>query len=97
MKKFIFRFWTKTADRQCKNLTLRVFVSTWEDEDIPDGYLFLDKGIFSIFIDNYEIVREKSSMDWKEYFKIYVSGGLKLQVYSNKYPVYLNLPVLENE
>ena len=95
MKKFIFKFWTRTFDGQLKQLTLRVIPSTWEKEDIPNGYLFLKYESFNIFINDYEIIEEKSSPDWKEYFEIYVSKALRLQVYSNRCPVYLNLPELE--
>ena len=97
MKKYVFKFWTETSDKQRKTLALRVIVSTWEDDDIPNGYLFVRQGTFNVFIDNYKIIKEKTSPDWKEYFKIHVSGGLRLQVYSDKYPVYLHLPELEED
>ena len=95
MKKFIFKFWIETSGRQRKVLTLRVVPSCWEDDGIPNGYVFLQQQSYNIFIDKYEIIEDRSSSDWKEYFEIYVSGGLRLQVYSKKYPVYLNLPELE--
>lgn len=97
MKKFIFKFWTETSDKQKKTLALRVFPSTWKESDIPNGYLFLHQRSYNIFIDNYKIIEELSSPDWKEYFSVYVSGGLRLQVYSDRYPVFLNLPELEQD
>lgn len=98
MKKFIFNFWTETSDKQKKNLTLRVVPSTWEDDGIPNGYLFLQQRSFNIFIDDYKVVEERSSPDWKEYFDVYVSGGLRLQVGGkNQYSINLNLPTIGAE
>lgn len=68
-----------------------------DNGNASDGYLFLQQGVFSIFIERYCIVKEETSTDWSEYFKVYVFGGLRLQVYGGRNPVYLKLPVLEQE
>ena len=92
MKKFIFKFWA-TVDGKEKHLTLRITPAQWPDGDSPNGYLFVQGYNFAIFInENYEVIEEKSSPDWKDWFKIYLSEGLLLQVYSVKCRVCLNLP-----
>lgn len=89
MKKFIFKFWAEVG-KEKKYLTLKLTPAQWPDTDCPNGYLFKD---FSIFVnEEYEVIEKKSSSDWKDWFKIYLSEGLLLQVFSTKCRVCLNLP-----
>ncbi|MBQ9554408.1 hypothetical protein IJU97_05745 [bacterium] len=91
-KEFLFRFWGKVDDEE-KYLTLKLTPAQWPGTDCPNGYLYVQGGDFTIFINRrYEVIREKSSKDWEEYFSIQVSEAGALQVTSIKLRIFLNLP-----
>ncbi len=92
MKKIILKFYL-VADNQRKELTLKVI--PMQAEETP--YLFIHRGVWSVFIEKYSVDKNGSSTDWKDYFKINVCGGLRLHVHSDKYQINLELPVLFEE
>lgn len=97
MKKFIFKFWAR-IDKEEKYLTLKVTPAQWPDSNCSNGYLFIQGNNFAIFVnEEYEVIEEQSSPDWKDWFEIYLSSGLLLQVYSVRCRVFLNLPELVQE
>ena len=96
-KEFLFRFWGR-VDKEEKYLTLKITPAQWKETECPNGYLFIQGGDFAIFINRrYDVIEEKSSPDWKDWFEIYVSEGGLLQVYSMKFRVCLNLPEIVPE
>jgi len=97
MNKFFFKFWARVDDEE-KYLTLKITPAQWKDQGCPNGYLFIQGNDFAIFINEpYEVVEERSSQDWEEWFEIYLSESMLLQVYSMRCRVFLNLPELVQE
>ena len=97
MKKFIFKFWAR-VDKEEKYLTLKVTPAQWPDSNCQNGYLFIRDNNFAIFVnEEYEVIEEQSSLDWKEWFEIHLSENLVLQVFGIRCKVSLNLPELEVE
>lgn len=91
-KQFLFKYWA-TVNKEEKYLTLKITPAQWEDTGCPNGYLFIRGGDFAIYVNKrYEVIEEKSSPDWRDYFEIQLTEGLVLQVYSMKCRVNLNLP-----
>ncbi len=91
-REFFFTYWGKTGDEE-KFLTLKITPAQWEGTICPNGYLFTQGGDFAIFVNKrVEVIDEKSSPDWKDWFEIYVSEGGLLQVYSMRIKVNLSLP-----
>ena len=88
MKEIILNFWTE-ADKHRKTLSLKVLpMSTGENP-----HLFIHRGTWSMFIQRYCVVDDKSSSDWGDYFKVVVLGGVRLHVYSEEYQINMELPV----
>ena len=91
-KQFICKFWGM-IEKEEKCVVLKVTPAQWEDT-CPNGYLFVLGGELAIRVaKRYEVIEEKSSPNWKNWFEIIFSeDGSVLQVSSMYCRVRLNFP-----
>ncbi len=104
MKKFDLKFWSSIAYYQRNSqrpsyteafVTVRIIPSTWPDDGCPSGYLFYYGRSYYIFINSFEIIPEKSSRNWEDYFSVKLEGTNRLKVCSTcDRDLFLNFPEL---
>ena len=76
-------------------VTVRIIPLTWPKGDCPSGYLFTHWNSYHIFVDSYEIVPQKSSRNWEDYFNVDLQGANHLIISSTcNRNLFLNLPEL---
>ncbi len=104
MKNFDLKFWSSIAYYQKNSqkssytevfVTVRIIPSTWPKEGCPNGYMFTHCNSYHIFVESFEIIPEKSSRNWENYFSINLQGANHLTVSSTcKRSLFLNFPEL---
>ena len=93
MKQYDLRIWRKRSFQQNGSdipnkstdvfVTIRIIPSTWQEEGCQNGFLFEDNNAYHIFVDSYEIVRDKSTTNWNDYFSIKMNEAKQLVVSSS--------------
>ena len=104
MKQFELKFWTYVpfdleptllVKRVEAYVTVRVTPTVWPKEGCPNGFMFNYKNGYHMFVDHFQVVNEKSTPDWEDYFEVNLEGADHLVIRPiPDYQIYMNFPDL---